>query len=303
MSTEQLNYEDIMATPFFANMFDEEQHLPVDAENNDHLDAIGINALTDIFIKKTKIITNIDNNEKRELLLNAVEINPYSSWANEEVAIYLECTEKNYTDAEQYYLQAYELDPNNITILYNFATYYKQLYNETEMIKYFKMAADNGDAESFLILSEYYKNNSNQEEMLKNLLQAIELGFDNDEDDEDKDNEDDKENKEEKNDGFYHLITKNFDSKLALIKLIECEGVLTKNQTLLINKLKTEPCALVFNNKVRLFSKLQNITECGICLDTKLNIDLHCGHEVCCDCYVKVHTDKCPFCRTKVFYY
>ena len=300
MSTEQFNYEDIMATPFFANMFDEQKHLPLDTANNDDLDAIGINALTDIFIKKTKIITNIDNNEKRELLLNAVEINPYSSWANEEVAIYLECTEKNYTDAEQYYLQAYELDPNNITILYNFATYYKQVYNETEMIKYFKMAADNGDSESFLILSEYYKNNGNQEEMIKNLLEAMELGFDEDEDDED--DEDDKENKEEKNDGFYHLISTKFE-KLALIKLIEGQGVLTKKQTLFVSKLKFEPCALVFNNKVRLFSKLQNITECGICLDTKLNIDLHCGHEVCCDCYVKVHTDKCPFCRTKAFYY
>lgn len=53
----------------------------------------------------------------------------------------------------------------------------------------------------------------------------------------------------------------------------------------------------VYENKIKLFEKLNNIETCNICYDDKLNIDLNCGHTVCKDCYIKLYLDKCPFCR------
>lgn len=39
--------------------------------------------------------------------------------------------------------------------------------------------------------------------------------------------------------------------------------------------------------------------ECGICLESKpfFNI-LTCTHKICNDCYPKLKSDKCPYCRT-----
>ena len=43
--------------------------------------------------------------------------------------------------------------------------------------------------------------------------------------------------------------------------------------------------------------------ECDICFDIKNNIkQLHCKHELCMDCYIKLYTKKCPFCR-QIFIY
>jgi len=49
--------------------------------------------------------------------------------------------------------------------------------------------------------------------------------------------------------------------------------------------------------KVALFTRLNHVTECGICYDEKLNIDLQCGHTTCTDCYKHVYMNECPFCR------
>lgn len=39
--------------------------------------------------------------------------------------------------------------------------------------------------------------------------------------------------------------------------------------------------------------------ECGICLESKPFFNtLSCSHKVCNDCYPKLKTDKCPYCRT-----
>lgn len=43
--------------------------------------------------------------------------------------------------------------------------------------------------------------------------------------------------------------------------------------------------------------------ECDICFDIKNNIkQLPCKHELCMDCYIKLYTKKCPFCR-QIFIY
>ena len=39
--------------------------------------------------------------------------------------------------------------------------------------------------------------------------------------------------------------------------------------------------------------------ECGICLESKSFFNtLSCTHKVCSDCYPKLKTSKCPYCRT-----
>ena len=64
-----------------------------------------------------------------------------------------------------------------------------------------------------------------------------------------------------------------------------------------IELLNKETSVMTYNNKVSLFKSLNHVVECGICYDEKLNINLHCGHCVCTDCYVRLYTKPCPFCR------
>jgi hypothetical protein len=54
---------------------------------------------------------------------------------------------------------------------------------------------------------------------------------------------------------------------------------------------------MIYRNKVNLFTALNHITECGICFNTALHLNLNCGHCVCKDCYLKLFDDPCPFCR------
>ena len=53
----------------------------------------------------------------------------------------------------------------------------------------------------------------------------------------------------------------------------------------------------IYRNKVQLFTSLNHITECGICFNTALHLNLNCGHCVCKDCYLRLFDDPCPFCR------
>ena len=68
-----------------------------------------------------------------------------------------------------------------------------------------------------------------------------------------------------------------------------------------INKMVSTNIHLIpYMNKVKLFTRLVkkiDQEECGVCYDTKLNIDMQCGHMICTDCYKRVHLTQCPFCR------
>jgi hypothetical protein len=65
------------------------------------------------------------------------------------------------------------------------------------------------------------------------------------------------------------------------------------------HKIENYSDIIIYNNKIKLFERLNNNVECGICFEEKLNIDLCCGHTICKDCYPKVYTSACPYCRIK----
>jgi hypothetical protein len=54
---------------------------------------------------------------------------------------------------------------------------------------------------------------------------------------------------------------------------------------------------MIYENKKKLFTELNYIRECGICYETKLNINLYCGHCFCISCYPKLYKNPCPICR------
>jgi hypothetical protein len=71
-----------------------------------------------------------------------------------------------------------------------------------------------------------------------------------------------------------------------------------KNKSIIVNKeineIELSRDILYYNNKIRLFEKLNNISTCPICLhDNILLIDMKCGHEICVNCYK--YTTTCYF--------
>ena len=53
-----------------------------------------------------------------------------------------------------------------------------------------------------------------------------------------------------------------------------------------------------YENKLKLFTKLNARMECGICYDCdKIHIDFNCGHTTCYECYKRCINNCCPFCR------
>jgi len=52
-----------------------------------------------------------------------------------------------------------------------------------------------------------------------------------------------------------------------------------------MNNLSNNPHVQVYRNKIRVCTELNCIKDCPICLESKLNIILNCGHLICVDCY------------------
>jgi hypothetical protein len=67
-----------------------------------------------------------------------------------------------------------------------------------------------------------------------------------------------------------------------------------------LNILKNTTDYNIYKNKITLFTKLNNKDDCIICFENKINIDLHCGHCFCLDCYPYLYNKKCPLCRSKI---
>jgi tetratricopeptide (TPR) repeat protein len=141
------------------------------------------------------------------------------------------------------------------------------------MIKYYILAIELNDFESMKNLAIYYYNIKDYKQMMKYFLMAIELD----------------------NLKAINLFEIFYKSNKLLIY-----NYLIKNNTneFINNKiieLKNEKIINNYENKIKLYTKLNLIEECCVCLITKLNVTFECAHYVCTDCYVEI--DKCPICR------
>ena len=84
------------------------------------------------------------------------------------------------------------------------------------------------------------------------------------------------------------FLTKCNENNLALYKLLLQIEECSRSDFLKAQLMKLEEDRLVkaYNNKVRLFKRCNNFTQCPVCLEENvLNICLDCGHEICIDCY------------------
>uniref|UniRef100_A0A6C0KTH5 RING-type domain-containing protein n=1 Tax=viral metagenome TaxID=1070528 RepID=A0A6C0KTH5_9ZZZZ len=247
---------------------------PDDEENS-----IGLNSICCILVKQSDELKEQGLLMSQvELLNQAIEINPLSSGALFEMALYEELENFNYEGAIEIYLRLLETDLDNIPAIYNLADLYEKMGDYENMQKYFNLSGEKCDVESYLRLAKFHKNKGDIDNTQNNLLKAIYHYQDN---------------------CIENLLT-HFNCLELLTILVDCfSQEPTQNLKRVITMLETEEHVIIFKNKVRVFSRFQNIIECGVCLENKLNIDMLCGHEICCDCYKRVYLDCCPFCRIK----
>jgi tetratricopeptide (TPR) repeat protein len=247
---------------------------------------IGLNAMSNMFLKMAEILDKENENSSEIVYNTAIELNPSSSDALEAMAIYYELKKKDHNAAEEFYLKALELDEKNPRILYNFADFHRQKSDYEKMIYYLDLAAAEGDIDSIFELAKWFyekghNGNGDIEQFIKYYTMAADLLT--------------PENVKNK-----YYGKKDFELKMSKFELLEIlENIENPSNgiKLVISTINSNDIMLFYKNKVRLFTKLNNVHECQICLENNLNIDLPCGHEVCTDCYKKVYQDTCPFCR------
>ena len=236
--------------------------------------------------------------------LEAMSYNPLVEFNNELATLYDE--NGDFEKAKYYYTQAIEYS-DDVLAMYNLADMFKKDMNHHDktkaehatkmMLKYYAMAAEKGDNEALEMLCAlaYGKDPVKFSTAFKQVMEHQDDHFDWDgeygedgEDDEDKAIY-----------GNFMRSTSNIEI-LQMLKSTDTEDM-NENEKKQINDcigiLNKETSVIAYNNKISLFTRLNHVVECGICYDEKLNIDLHCGHCVCTDCYTRLATKPCPFCR------
>jgi tetratricopeptide (TPR) repeat protein len=253
------------------------------------IEYIGISIIGRLYFKRGNYCSNTENFDTMEKYYNdAVEIGNLDSMIN--YAIHNETICKNYTKAAELYLMAIDLGDSDA--MYNLADMYQRMREYEKMIKYYDMAIEYGDKESILCLFKYYQQmfrKSTEPDIEKQLLSKM---ID-----------------------YYSLAVKSIPqlhsdtnthfkkclNELDVFqrkKLWEFIGtpqneIAAENYRLLIS----DKDLIVYENKVRLFESLNHVSDCAICLETKLLIDIHCGHTFCTSCYPSIYTKNCPLCR------
>jgi hypothetical protein len=202
-----------------------------------------------------------------------------NSYAMNYLGIYYECAKNEFHKAAYYYDCA--IQRGNSSAMYNLANMYSHLHDFDKMSMYFEMAVEYGEIDAIDKLCEnYYKtiHGIHSEKFIQYFIIAIEtipnlyiLGD-------------------------YYFINSIIESNILELydKIGKPRNNIAKENIDILNQIDD---LLVYNNKVRLFTNLNNICECAICFDTNLNINIHCGHIFCTDCYKKVYKKNCPLCR------
>ena len=186
-------------------------------------------------------------------------------------------TEETKEFAIKYYKMA--IERHSINAMFNLGHFYYECNDLENMLKYYSMAINFGDIDSMYELSIYYQTQMDFDNMRKYYLMAL---------------------KEEEKPDHMDIILNNGEKYFDLFILKEELEKIEDKPLCLINKLQKiycNPDIMIYENKKKLFSQLNHIVECCVCYETKLNINLFCGHCFCITCYPKIYKKPCPICR------
>ncbi len=174
---------------------------------------------------------------------------------------------------------------DNVKPILNFADFYKNENNISKMVEYLELAIEKyQDSEAMIQLAAFYSTSGLHDYVKEYYFMAIERC---------------KSVPMKKQ--FLEQRKLFWNENIKLIKYVDDYNWEKDNDIYrkLLSNGRTDDRINIYNNKIRLFTKLNNIMECGICYDIELNIDLKCGHCVCCNCYIITSDAPCPFCRIK----
>jgi hypothetical protein len=204
----------------------------------------------------------------------AIELNNWH--AMESLAQYYEKQKYHHTNIVKYYQMSIDVGWCCYT-MYNFADYYRTIKDYTNMEKYYIMAiVEYDDIECMYIMALHHQNKGNLIIMKTYYLLAVSQDIE------------------------YEFPDEYLFNPFLILDIIESVPLESRNSnhTYHIQKLLTINSQIIsYKNKIILFTRLNNILECGICYEERLNINLFCGHCVCIECYKKVYNKPCPFCR------
>lgn len=249
-------------------------------ETNTEIEYIGMMLLGELSYKKGKLLEKEDDDFEDEIIKLYKESGMISNHNAADLAIYYELKHYPFDIVEKEYLNAVSKSTSSY-VLFNLADFYKKYKKYPEMIKYhIKNINENEDFESMLYLAFHYSDINNVEAAIMYYNMAL-FNY-----------------KPQCNDDY--IIT--FIKSTELIKLSDIidENNLCKDNDIyrkIKNVYNKRKYITIYNNKLRLFTQLNHITECGICLNTELNINLYCSHCVCKKCYLEIFDSPCPFCR------
>lgn len=268
-------------------------------------DQIGLSALAVLFRKQGLRAEKMKRIQKM-IKIYSLAIELGDAYAMNNLAVYYEQYKFPDETIRKYYRLAVQ-NAVNCDPIYNFADYYKNKKDYDNMTKYYKLAVDEfNDIESMLQLGMYYSSIGKTDEEELYFMKAFNITT---------------------LDGDYRLLVcnnqdpprsidindiwKNFDACTRIFKfntdeLVSIVDFCDKNSNIpkdnivlkcIMKLYNADEKINIYRNKVILFTRLQNTIECGICYETRLNIDLKCGHCVCTKCYFRLVSTICPFCR------
>ena len=222
------------------------------------------------------------------MYMDALAIDPCHDFVGN-MGIMYETRFKNFDLAKKYYLMS--IDEGDELSMYNLADLYYNEKNTELMVQYFELAVQHGDEASRKRLILHYHSLGDMPNFARHYyLQLAWSGDDQDDDEADYwDGVDE---------SHYSKFQKSHNSLTLAVQLDRGETRDNVDVVRLLDCLRKTPQYCAFKNKVALFTRLNHVVECGICYDNdKVNIDIHCGHTVCVDCYTHLYDKVCPFCR------
>ena len=220
------------------------------------------------------------------MYMDALAIDPYHDFVGN-MGIMYEIRFKNFELAKKYYLLA--IAEGDELAMYNLADLYCNEKNFELMVQYFELAVQHGDIASRKRLILHYHHVGDMPNFARHYYLQMSCdgdGYGNDDiwsgDDE----------------CDYSKFQKSHNSLTLALQLDRGETRDHADVVRLLDCFYKTPQHCAFKNKVALFTRLNHVVECGICYDNdKVNIDIHCGHTVCVDCYTHLYDKACPFCR------